>query len=564
MGMFGLDVQYALFLLMLMLVASFVLMPVSIIFIYSFNNAGLLGQSGAWSLDAWRSAFSEPGMLAAIQNTFKVLIVTEAIAMPIAIIVAWLVARTDLPARGMLEFLFWISFFLPPLSVTQGWIILLAPNAGALNQLAVQLPFIDDGPFNIYSFWGIIWAHLATQAISVKVMLLIPSFRNLDASFEEAARTSGADRWQTLRMIVVPVGLPAILTVLVLSTIRVLQTFEIEMVLGPAFNFWVFGTMIFRIVETVPPQFGTAAALATTVFLLVAPLIILHRWLLTRKDYTSITGRGGVAPTRLGAWRMPVFILICIVVAMLTLLPVAFLVMASFMKLIGFFTIPDPWTLDHWQRVLNDSFFVRALQNTVKVAGSTAIVSIVFCSLIAYFAIRSRYAGRGVLDFLSWLPFTIPGILLGIGILFVVLSNPVTRVLYGTLPVLVLAITVAHMTLGTQIVKSTVLQLGKTLEEAGRTSGATWWYCMRKIVMPILAPTLVLVGIVNFIGATRDIASVALLAANDTKTLSLLQLDYLTDGRLEVGAVISVVMITLTTGVAFLARMLGLKVGVRG
>jgi iron(III) transport system permease protein len=119
------------------------------------------------------------------------------------------------------------------------------------------------------------------------------------------------------------------------------------------------------------------------------------------------------------------------------------------------------------------------------------------------------------------------------------------------------------MTLGVQILKATMVQLGAGLEEAARTSGASWWYGFRHVIVPILMPTLVLVGVVNFIAAARDIASVALLATNASKTLSLLQLDYMIDGRSEEAAVVSVVVICLTTGVAFLARLLGLRLGLR-
>jgi len=558
------DPQYGVFLALILIIGGFVLYPVLTVFIGSFHNETSLGVPAAWSLDAWRTALSEPGMRAAIGNTVQVLLATESIAMPVAIVIAWLLARTDLPAGRSLEFLFWISFFMPALAVTLGWVVLLDPAAGVLNNLAKSLPFVEAGPFDIYSFGGIVWAHLSTQAISVKVMLLTPSFRNLDAAFEEAARVSGATRWQTLARVVIPAAVPAVLTVLVLSVIRVLQTFEIEMALGPPFKFFVFGTMIFRLVEQSPPQFGPAAALAAMVFAIVTPLILLHRFLITRKDYTSITGRIRATPTRLGRWRVPIFAVVCLFVATITVLPIGFVSISSIMKLFGFFNIAEPWTLDHWRRILNDSFFVHSLGITMTVAGSVAIGSMVFCTLVAYFAIRSRYVGRGLLDFLSWLPFTIPGILLGIGILYVVLGNPVFRPLYGTLLLLVLALMVAHMTLGIQIVKSAILQLGTSLEEAARTSGATWWYCLRKIMVPILAPTLVLVGVVNFIAATRDIASVALLASNNTKTLSLLQLDYMTDGQLESGAVISVVLIALTTGIAFGARLFGLKMGIRG
>jgi iron(III) transport system permease protein len=82
--------------------------------------------------------------------------------------------------------------------------------------------------------------------------------------------------------------------------------------------------------------------------------------------------------------------------------------------------------------------------------------------------------------------------------------------------------------------------------------------------VPILMPTLVLVGVINFIAASRDIANIALLSSNTSKTLSLLQLDYMVDGRWEDAAVVSVVVMMVTTGAAFLARLCGIRLGVRG
>lgn len=559
----AIDPQYAVYLVVLGVVTLFVLYPVLVILVDSFI-AGPIGMPGHWSLEGWRAAFSDPTMLNAVANTIKVLAANEAISLPSAVLLSWLLARTDLPLRGTLEFAFWVTFFLPSLSVTLGWIVLLDPQNGLLNLLATALPFVSKPPFNIYSFWGIVWAHISTSSLAIKVMLLTPLFRNLDAAFEEAARCSGAGRWQTVTRIVIPAVLPGIMTVLVLSIIRAMQTFEIEMVLGPPFNFWVFGTKIYTLVAQVPPEFASATALAVIGFAIITPLIFLHRWLITRTDYTSVTGRERSQPMTLGRWRYPIFAVVALLAVAITILPVAFLVAASFMKLFGFFNIASPWTVSHWGSVLNDDFFIQALTNTLELASGTALGSIALCSFAAYFAVRSRYVGRGVLDFLSWLPFAIPGILLGVGLLYVFLGNPLLRMLYGGIALMVLAMVIAGMTLGTQILKTTIIQLGGALEEAARTCGASWWYGFRHVILPILMPTLVLVGVINFIAASRDIASIALLASNTSKTLSLLQLDYMVDGRWEDAAVISVVVMAVTTGAAFLARLCGIRLGLRG
>ncbi len=561
-GRVRLEGQYLLFVVLLALVALMVLAPVGIIVVKSFTVGGF-GKPVTWSFAGWREAVDDPTMRSSVWNSLRLLVGIQVFSIPISVTIAWLLGRTDLPGRGTFEFAFWITFFLPSLAVTLGWIVLLDPQSGLLNKLAMTLPFVTKGPFNIYSFWGIVWAHLATSSISVKVMLLTPAFRNLDGSFEEAARVSGANRFKTMVLVIVPLMLPAILTVLVLATIRAMQNFEIEMVLGPPFDFFVYGTKIYRLVGQEPPQFGAATALASIGLVIIAPLILVQRWLITRRSYASITGRMRLAPMKLGRWRWPAFGVLLAFVFVVTVTPVAFLVVASFMKLFGFFNIPHPFTVGQWTSVLHGEDFLAALASTLKMAAGAALVAIVLCSLIAYFTVRSRYAGRGALDFLSWLPFGIPGILLGLGLLHVFLGIAALRFLYGSITLLVIAIVIASMTFGTQVLKTNMLQLGAELEEAARVTGANWWKTFRRVILPIVMPSLILVGVLNFISAARDISSVALLATNATKTLSLLQLDYMIEGRYEAAAVISVVVVVMTTGVAFLARMLGLSLGVR-
>jgi iron(III) transport system permease protein len=237
--------------------------------------------------------------------------------------------------------------------------------------------------------------------------------------------------------------------------------------------------------------------------------------------------------------------------------------MASFQKLFGFFEIDEPWTFKHWVEVITEGAFIDGLGNTILLASGAGILSIVLVSLIAYFIARSRYPGRNLMDFLSWLPFAIPGILFGLGLLMVFLGPEIFRPLYGTIWLLIFAQVVSSLTLGTQIVRTNIMQLGPELEEASRISGGNWLFTFRRIVLPIIVPVCVLIGVLNFIFAARDVSTVALLATKETRTLSLLQLDYMMDGNYERAAVLSIVVIVLTTGVALLARAFGLRLGIR-
>jgi iron(III) transport system permease protein len=556
------EFRTVLFAVVLLVTLFLVLYPVLLIIFYSFSVAET-GADFVFGLDAWKRALSEPAMFGTIVNTIKLLVAINIISFPVAVVVSWVLARTDIPWRNGLEFMFWISFFLPSLSVTLGWIMCLDPEYGLLNKLVELLPFVEEGPFNIYSFWGIVWAHIGANSIAVKVMLLTPTFRNIDSSLEEASRVAGAGRLGTLMRIVVPAMMPALIAILLMAMIRAMQSFEIEMVLGPPFQFYVYSTKVYALIAQEPPEFGPASALATLGLAAILPLIFAQRWLAMRRQYTTLTGKLQTQPVRLGPWRIPAFLGVLTVVLLLTIVPLIFVGLASTMKLFGFFNIPDPYTLSHWFEILNDETFLQSIGNTLVMAGGAGIFSVVLFSLVAYFTVRTNFRARAVLDFVSWLPFAVPGILFGVGLLFVFLESPLFRPLYGTMWLLILATVISSMTLGTQIIKSNMMQLGHELEEASRVTGATWWHTFTRVVLPILMPVLLLVGVMNFISAARDIASVALVATAETKTLALLQLDYMVEGRYEAAAVTSFIVIILSTGIALLARALGLRVGIR-
>ncbi|MQA66999.1 MAG: ABC transporter permease subunit [Alphaproteobacteria bacterium] len=556
------ELRTILFTIVLLVTLFLVLYPVLLIVLYSFN-AGEARATFEFGLEPWRYALSDPSMFGTILNSLKLLVAIHGIALPIAVAISWVLARTDIPWRHGLEFMFWISFFLPSLSVTLGWIMCLDPQYGLFNKLATLLPFVEEGPFNIYSFWGIVWAHLGANSIALKVMLLTPTFRNMDSSLEEASRVAGAGRMTTVARIVVPAMMPALIAIVLMAMIRAMQSFEIELVLGPPFEFFIYSTKVYSLIAQEPPQFGAASALATLGLAVILPLIFAQRHLTLRRQYTTLTGKLQTQPVRLGPWRLPVFFAVLTVVLLLTVVPLVFVALASFMKLFGFFNLPDPYTLNHWIIVLRDAVFVKGLWNTLVMAVGAGFFSVILFSLIAYFTVRTTFRARALLDFISWLPFAVPGLLFGVGLLYVFLESPLFRPLYGSMFLLVLATVISSMTLGTQIIKSNMMQLGHELEEASRVTGATWWYTFTRVVLPIMMPVLLLVGVMNFISAARDVASVALIATAETKTLALLQLDFMVEGRTEPAAVVSLVVVAMSTGVALLARALGLRIGIR-
>jgi iron(III) transport system permease protein len=549
------ELQSVLITILMAIVAFVVIYPMIQVVLQSFQ-VSKPGEVADWGLDGWEAVFTESALQKAVYNTITLSIVRQAIALVGAVFVAWLLARTDVPGAKIFEFIFWLAFFLPSLTVTLSWILVADPQFGLLNQLLRG--FQDgDGPFNIYSFWGIVWVHVMGTSLAIKVMILTPAFRNMNSSFEEASRVSGASTLGTMIRIFVPLMLPVIVAIEFLALLASLQAFEIEQILGTPIGLYVFSTWIYDTLYQHVPRYDAVAALAVLMMIGASGLIMLQRFLVSNRNYTTLTGQFQANLIHLGSWRWPTFAFLFIMAFTIIGVPAVFSLMGTFMKLFGFF-IEEPWTLKQWETALNDRLLARALQNTAVLAVSTAAVAIFVHSLIAYVIVRTRYFARGAMDFLTWLPFTVPGIILSLALLTMFLQ-PVFRPLYGTMLTLVIALVISGMPFAVQIMKGSLLQLGKELEEASWVSGGSWWYTYRRVVLPLLSPTLVVIGVISFISAARNISQVALLSNTSIRPLSIMQLDYIAEGKYEVAAVIATILLFMSLALALVARVFGYR-----
>ena len=559
------DARALIFTIVLAWVGIIVLYPIGLLFIDSFKiGDGVFQPRDGWGLSNWVNAYSNPGLIRALGNTFLVVTIVQLIAAPVGIGLAWLLARTDLPGKQWIDLALWVAFFLPTLPIVLGYVLLLAPNFGLLNQLWMSVFGGADGPFNIYSVVGIVWMHLVTKTIVVKAILLRPIFANMDASLEETARVCGTSGPLTVIRIVMPLMAPAIVTVFLLGILFGLESFEIERVLGPPIQFYNYGTFIFREISKQPPSFANATALGVSVLVVMAPIIILQQWNTRKRRYTTITGQFKPQLFALGRAKWPVFAAVMTMVSFMTVIPLGFMMLGTFMRLFGFFELEgSPFTLRNWTSVLQDPIFISSAQNTLIIAFGAAAVAMFIYSLIAYILVRTKFPGRHILDFVSWMPITIPGVVLGLGMMLVFLNLPFLRPLFGTHWALIAVVSVTSMTIGVQLLKSNLLQISAELEEASWLSGAGWFFTFRHIVLPLMAPTLVAVGTLAFVGATRAVSQIAILTTASNRPLAMLQLDHMVDGQFEEASVVGALIVFMTLGIAIAARKFGLNLGIR-
>lgn len=546
------------FLAMIAFTALLVLGPIFIMLIISLQE-GPFGAFTGYGLDNWREVLTSSRIRTSLWTTINISLTRQAIAMALGVWLSWVIARTDLPYARILEYGFWIAVFLPGLTVTLSWIIVLDPFYGLANQMLTSLPFIDEGPFDIYSWWGIVWVHLVSGTLPVKIMLLTPAFRNLDAALEEAARSSGATTGQTMRYVVMPLLAPSLLIALVLGTIKSLEAFEIELILGTPRRIDVLSTEIYRQVRRATPGYATATVTGMLALALMIPAVVFQARYTAKKGQATLTGKSTSVPRPLGKWKWPTFAVVATIVAMITVFPVVLVVLGTFMNVYGRFDATPTWTTRNWEEILANPSFLSALWNSTVLSFGTAFVAMSVFSIVAYSIVKTQLKGRATMDYLVWLPSMLPGIIISLGYLVLFVRVPFLRPMFGTMGILIIVAALGAMTLTTQMIKANLIQIGAELEEAARAAGGNWLYTFRTIVLPIISPTLVVVGVLAFSQAIKTTGHVALLSTSQNQPLSILQLTQMADFKLEAASVVGVFILFGTVGVALLARALGFK-----
>jgi iron(III) transport system permease protein len=544
----------------------YLMFPVILMLVLSFNVADdFLIPPIVWGLDNWAYIWRDPRILEALYNTFALWFINFIFSFPLGIAIALILARTHIPWTHGLEYLFWISYVFPGLANTVGWIMLLDPDIGILNTWLEALPFIEEGPFNIYSFWGIVWTKLQSDSISYFVILLTPAFRNMDQSMEEAARVAGASKMGAVFKITLPVMISPVILVTALQLLRIFSGFETEWILGASWGFYVYSTLIFSQTSLYIPNYGGAIVLASLTMGIIAVIFPMQRWIVSRRQYTTLTGTFKPGLIDIGRWKWAVLFGIIFLLAMFTALPFIIIVVGSFMSRVGFFNAVPTWTLDHWRLVLTDDVFLRGLRTTTILAVSAGVGSPLIFSIIAYMLVRTRWRFRQILDGTIWVSAVFPGIISGLGLLLMFLTVPGLEVLYGTIWALILVVLIAGNTTGTNIFKGVMLQLGADVEEASRVSGAGWVRTYVKVVLPLLMPTMVLIGMLNFISAAGTTSSIILLSSRDTLTLSIIGLEWASPeiGSTEKAGIISLVIMVYTLALALVGRHYALKMGIK-
>ena len=533
------------------------LLPVGFLILSSFNVAPM-GVRFQFGLDGWKDMLSSAKTAASFLNSL-LLSVRVPIALVIGFVLSWLLVRVDFPGAKFVEMSIWLAFFLPALPMTMGWVLLLDKDYGLLNQAAIGSRFFSAPPFSINSAAGIIWVHLTLTTVPVMVLMLTPALRQFDASLEDSARMSGAGWRRVLWRVTMPLIAPAMITAFLSAFIRSLETFEVEQFLGARVDLYVYATRIYNLIHYEPADYPQAMAISVVFLSGLVVLALAYQALLVRLSGRATLGGRATSfkRNRPPVARWVVSIVLIALVCLTIFLPLAFLIAGSLTRVFGFFSGKDTWVLRHWADVMTDNRFMQAGVNSLALGLLVGFLAIFWYSAIAWVLARTKSRTNNLMNLFVWLPWAVPGLILGLSLLGLFLNAPGLGVFYGTFVPLVVGLLLKEMPIGVQMLRSSIDQTAVELEEAALMAGASKWIVFRRILLPIVAPGLVSVFLITFVSVIKDISILVLLATPGTKTLSLLMFDFASAGDLEAAAVIGLIIAAISLAIAAAARHLG-------
>lgn len=502
------------------------------------------GMAGEFNLDGYRAIMNWSNFVVLL-NTVGISLAKTIPSLTLAVLLAWIIARTDTPWRDKLEVLITLPFFIPPILTAMAWGMLGNPQVGLLNQVWKWATGSTVSPINVYSYFGIIW-HMMQYSTPFLFLFIVDIFRAMDPALEESSRMCGASRWRTFRNITLLLMLPALTNSFILSLIRGIESFESPLFFGTPAKIEVITTEIYNSINhRATPDYQYATALSFAIMVLMFALVVWQWWLLKGRTFTTVTGKG-YSPNvmKLGKWKWVTFGFCILFFIITVVLPVGQLAIGSFFKFFGFYSY-DMLTTEHYVAVFNNSEIWRAFFNTMLLGllGATAVM--VLGSIVAYVSIRTKWRGRRMIDALAWLPWMMPGMVLGIGFLwaFAMLPGPIP--IYGTIWALMLAYIALGTPISVRVMNSAYAQLSYDLEECSRVHGATFMQTMWRILIALAWPSFAVGWVLAFFGIMRELSASILLYSVGSEVLSVVLLRLWSNGLAEQVSVIGLMMMLL-------------------
>jgi iron(III) transport system permease protein len=520
---------------------------------------GSLGIPREFSLRFIQNLFVDSQYLEPLINTlvlgFAVMVCVVLMGVPMA----WGVARTDMPGQKFFRSAPLVAFLTAPYLSALAYIMLLGPNAGLLNKAIKSVFGLQESPFNIFGPVGVIFV-ISSHLFAFAFFMTSSALDSMDASLEETAQILGANKFQTMMRVTLPLMMPAISSAALAAFVVSIALFGPQAFLGLPERVYYLPTKIWTLLSTgYPPRYAEASALGLGIVALTAFALFVQRSFLEKRSYVVLSGKG-TRPSRvkLGPWKWLLFGYSSFIILISVVLPYGVLVVAAFSK--DWLDGPSlaNFTLDNFPFVLfEDQRSSRAILNSFLLAAGAATLAVLLGLLVSFIDLRTKIRGRRVLDYLSILPMGVPGIVLAVGLIQAWLRSPIP--VYGTIWVLLIAYMTRYIPISVRSANTAIRQVDPTLEEAARVAGASWGNTMRRITMPLVKPGMLVAWTLVFVPSLQELNTSILLYTQGTEVISVMIFKLNEMGYFEAIAALSLITVTLAVAILLIMRKLAGK-----
>lgn len=501
---------------------------------------------GSLTLNHWYSIFFQSKYNYAVTTFYKPLVNSVGMALVACLIsliigggIAWLITRSDFPAKKFISTVFVFPYIMPSWSIAMFWENFFKNNVnlvGAQAQMGMlqSLTRIAVPGGMVYGFWpcaiclGIHYAPFA-------YILIGGILRNMDANLEEAATILKATRFKILRRITLPIVMPALLSTVLLVFASSVSSYTVPAFLGTKSGFMTLSLQMKSLING--SQYKGQGYVMATVLMLFSILILMVNQFVTnsRRSFTTVTGKSSqVSLVKLGKVGKPIITTIVVFyAAFFAIIPLVSFALESFLEVSGDYST---FTLYYWITseqtnayitgsvgILRNKEIWRAFGNSLLISIICALIAGTFGILVGYGVAKKR--GSRLANYVSnlaFLPYLIPA--MSFATIYLIMSyTKALSFLNGSLLLLIVVGSIKFLPFASKSGTNAMLQLSNEIEEAAIIVGVPWWKRMVRVLFPIQKSSFISGYLLPFVSCMRELTLFVLLTGSSTILTAVLQ-----------------------------------------
>lgn len=501
---------------------------------------------GSLTLNHWYSIFFQSKYNYAVTTFYKPLVNSVGMSLVACLIsliigggIAWLITRSDFPAKKFISTVFVFPYIMPSWSIAMFWENFFKNNVnlvGAQAQMGMlqSLTRIAVPGGMVYGFWpcaiclGIHYAPFA-------YILIGGILRNMDANLEEAATILKATRFKILRRITLPIVMPALLSTVLLVFASSVSSYTVPAFLGIKSGFMTLSLQMKSLING--SQYKGQGYVMATVLMLFSILILMVNQFVTnsRRSFTTVTGKSSqVSLVKLGKVGKPIITTIVVFyAAFFAIIPLISFALESFLEVSGDYST---FTLYYWITSEQTNAYItgsvgifrnkeiwRAFGNSLLISIICALIAGTFGILVGYGVAKKR--GSRLANYVSnlaFLPYLIPA--MSFATIYLIMSyTKALSFLNGSLLLLIVVGSIKFLPFASKSGTNAMLQLSNEIEEAAIIVGVPWWKRMVRVLFPIQKSSFISGYLLPFVSCMRELTLFVLLTGSSTILTAVLQ-----------------------------------------